>query len=261
MLDLVEMNSEGQVCLVLIHGTAGSPLSTWGKFAGCLDDQYRLLAVDLSRLEQGSTVEKTLEELGKAIAGRIRDRVVGNFHLVGYSLGAALAVEVARLMAGPVHSLTLIAPFDSGLEPQVCRTFDYWQRLLEDHPRKLAADIVMRGFSTSWLRTLSAVQVATCIDDFYQRVHWPGVAAQMKLNLALDVSSQVRQLQCPTAVILGKDDRLIPMAVSMALHRQLPDGHLFSLSGGHLLPAEDPLGLARIVQAFVARHTSATRFR
>ncbi|WP_457967345.1 alpha/beta hydrolase [Pseudomonas sp. R4-84] len=260
MLELVELNSEGQACLVLIHGTAGSPLSTWGRFAGYLDGEYRLLAVDLSRLDQWSTVEKTLEDLGKLIAGRIRDCVVERFHLVGYSLGAALAVEVARLMARQVHSLTLIAPFDNGLEPQVRRTFDYWQRLLEDHPRKLAAEIVTRGFSISWLGTLSAVQVATCIYDFYQRVHWPGVAAQMKLNRALDVSSQARQLQCPTAVIVGRDDRLIPTTVSIALHRQLLHGYLYSLPGGHLMPAEDPLGLARIVQHFIARHTSTARF-
>ncbi|AKK00929.1 3-oxoadipate enol-lactone hydrolase [Pseudomonas sp. Cab53] len=252
MVELIELKAQGQACLIVIHGTAGHPRSTWEAFANHLEGPYRVLAVDWSRLERESTVAQTLDGLGRQIAGKIRDGGVGGVHLVGYSLGAAVAVEVASVLGPQVLSLSLIAPFDNARDPQVRRTFGYWQRLLEDHPMKLAAEIVTRGFSSPGLRAMSATQVTTCIEDFYQRVHWPAVAVQMRLNLTLDVSSQLSRLECPTAVIIGLDDRLIPPSVSVALYRQLPRGALFSLPCGHLMLAEDPLGLARIVQRFVS---------
>ncbi|MDO7896172.1 alpha/beta fold hydrolase [Pseudomonas citrulli] len=250
MVELIELEAEGQACLVLIHGTAGNPRSTWASFASHLDG-HRVLAVDLSRLEQGRGAEQTLDGLGQLIAAGVRDRVSAGVHLVGYSLGAAVAIEVASVLGPQVLSLSLLAPFDNARDPQVRRNFGYWQRLLEDHPRKLAAELVTRGFSVPCLRAMSAAQVATRIEDFHQRVHWPAVAAQMVLNLALDVSPRLARLECPTAVIVGLDDRLIPPSVSVSVYRQLPRGQLFSLPCGHLLLAEDPHGVARIVQRFV----------
>lgn len=51
-----------------------------------------------------------------AVAARLLAKHVGPIHLVGYSLGTALAVRVAKEMGMPfVESLTLIAPFCSAM--------------------------------------------------------------------------------------------------------------------------------------------------
>lgn len=253
MLNLIELNASGKNCLVLIHGTAGSPLSTWERFVSYLNGEYRVLAVDLSRLEQASAATLTVKDLGRLIATQIQERVVEGVHLVGYSLGAALAIEVASVVPRLILSLCLIAPFDNARDPRVRSTFEHWQRLLRENPRELAINILNQGFSTDWCRAVGSAQIAVYSEAFYLRIHWPGVVVQVALNLSLDVASQVPRVQCPTAVIIGLDDRLIPVGVSIALCRRLANGYLFSLPCGHLLTAEDPGGLARIVQSFIAR--------
>ncbi|SEO08077.1 alpha/beta fold hydrolase [Pseudomonas sp. NFACC39-1] len=257
MLNLIELNASGEICLVLIHGTAGSPHSTWERFVSHLNGAYRVLAVDLSRLEQASAATQTVTELGRLIARQIQERAVEGVHLIGYSLGAALAIEVASVVPRHILTLSLIAPFDNARDPLVRSTFEHWHRLLEKNPRELATNIISQGFSAAWCRAMGPAQVAVYSEAFYLRVHWPGVVVQLALNLSLDVASQVPRIQCPTAVIIGLDDRLVPVRVSVALYRRLANGSLFSLPCGHLLTAEDPQGLAQIVQSFIALFAAA----
>lgn len=254
MLNLIELDASVGLCLVLIHGTAGSPDSTWQAFASCLQGHYRILAVDLSRLAQASAEAQTLEGLTRLIVAQISHCAAERVHLIGYSLGAALAIEVASVIPSKILSLTLIAPFDHARDPQVCSTFEHWRQLLKDNPRDLAAQIVTRGFCATFLNAMGPAQVTALIEAFYLRVDWPSVAAQVALNLSVDVASQVLRIRCPTAVIIGLADQLIPAHVSVSLYEQLAEGYLFTLPCGHLIPAEDPQGLAQIVRLFVARH-------
>lgn len=259
MLNLIELNAGVGPCLVLIHGTAGSPASTWAAFANCLLGQYRILAFDFSRLAHADAQVQSLEGLARLIVAQIGSCVEGGVHLIGYSLGAALAIEVASIIPGKVLSLTLVAPFDHSRYPQVCSNFERWQQLLNDNPRALAAHIVTQGFCTDTLKAMGTAHLVALTEEFYLRVDWPSVAAQLALNLSLDVSSHVSLLRCPTAVIVGLADQLIPARVSISLYERLADGQLFSLPCGHLIPAEDPERLAQVVRLFVVRHSFASR--
>jgi pimeloyl-ACP methyl ester carboxylesterase len=255
MLKLIELNAGVGPCLILIHGTAGSPASTWGAFANCLQGQHRILAFDFSRLAHADVLAQSLEGLARLLAAQIEDCAEGHVHLIGYSLGAALAIEVASIMPGNVLSLTLVAPFDHSRDARVCSNFEHWRQLLNDNPRALATQIVAQGFCTATFSAMGAEQLTALTEAFYLRVDWPSVAAQLALNLSLDVSARVSRLRCPTAVVIGAADQLIPARVSISLYERLADGRLFTLPCGHLIPAEDPEGLAKIVCLFVSGRT------
>lgn len=253
MLNLIELQPGSQASLVLIHGTAGSPRSSWEALMGHMSGDLRVLAFDLSRLERLSTGERTVECLGRWLARQISAVVGQAVHLVGFSLGAALAMEVAAEFPRQVLSLTLIAPFDNARHPRVRDTFERWQHLLAHTPRELADEIIHQGFSVAYLNAMTPAQVADGIEDFFQRVHWPAVAAQVALDLSLDMTDRVSRVGCPTAVIAAEHDQWIPIKISLLLYRRLREGYWFVLPCGHLLTAEAPQALARIIQGFIAR--------
>ena len=53
-------------------------------------------------------------------------------------------------------------------------------------------------------------------------------------------SAALRQITCPTVIVTGDDDMLLPPRNSHVLARLIPGAHLEVIPGGHILPAADP---------------------
>jgi 3-oxoadipate enol-lactonase len=50
----------------------------------------------------------------------------------------------------------------------------------------------------------------------------------------------LRRIACPTVIVSGDDDALLPAQNSRVLARLIPGAHLEIVPGGHILPANDP---------------------
>ena len=105
----------GEETVVLIHGMGGD-LNGWLFNQPVLAERFRVLALDLPA-HGGSekTVESgSLEELAAAVIGVLDVAGIERAHLVGHSLGGAVAVQMAAAAAGRVRSLTLIGSAGAG---------------------------------------------------------------------------------------------------------------------------------------------------
>ena len=105
----------GEETVVLIHGMGGD-LNGWLFNQPVLAERFRVLALDLPA-HGGSekTVESgSLEELAAAVIGVLDVVGIERAHLVGHSLGGAVAVQMAAADAGRVRSLTLIGSAGAG---------------------------------------------------------------------------------------------------------------------------------------------------
>ncbi|MGW2511194.1 alpha/beta fold hydrolase [Streptomyces scopuliridis] len=88
------------------------------------------------------------------------------------------------------------------------------------------------------------------------RVAWAHVLG------ALDLDAEVRELRVPTAVIVGRDDRLTPPAPARALAAALPDraalpdfAGLTELTGvGHMTPVEAPEAVTGAIRSLVGTY-------
>ena len=99
------------VPVVLIHGYSGD-LNNWQFNVEALSAVAPVIALDLPG-HGGSTKsvgDGSLSSLAAAVAGVIKVLQVNRVHLVGHSLGAAVAARLAIDNPGLVQSLTLIAP-------------------------------------------------------------------------------------------------------------------------------------------------------
>jgi 3-oxoadipate enol-lactonase len=65
-------------------------------------------------------------------------------------------------------------------------------------------------------------------------------AAHFAAVLGHSAGSRLRRIACPTVIVTGDDDSLLPHHNSRLLARLVPGAHLEVVPGGHIIPASDP---------------------
>lgn len=113
---------EGGMPVVLIHGF-GSDLTSWMFNQAELAEDRVVYAVDLpGHGESAKDVGGgSLDDLTAAITDYLDAAAIGRAHLVGHSLGGAIATRIAARSPDRVSALTLIAP--AGFGPDIAGTF------------------------------------------------------------------------------------------------------------------------------------------
>jgi pimeloyl-ACP methyl ester carboxylesterase len=168
-------------------------------------------------------------------------------HLVGFSMGGWAAAEFAAFYPRRLKSLTLITPVGLRLldEPGVdifqLAPAELMDRLFEDKA-------VMREYLPD-------------PDDFDEGIHlYSEFSAAARLmwapryNLALE--RRLQRLRCPTLVVGGENDRLVPNAMATRYAEVMPDSRLVRLPGtGHEPCLERPRELADTLLGFFAEAT------
>ncbi|WP_438381334.1 acetoin dehydrogenase dihydrolipoyllysine-residue acetyltransferase subunit [Asaia sp. BMEF1] len=105
----------GRLPVILIHGFAGS-LDNWMLVQPALAAVTRVVAFDLpGHGESSKSVgDGTVTYLAEVTRALLRALSIEKAHVVGHSLGGAVAIELAALAPEAVESLTLIAPAGIG---------------------------------------------------------------------------------------------------------------------------------------------------
>ncbi len=78
-------------------------------------------------------------------------------------------------------------------------------------------------------------------------------ALQIEGMLGADISGDVARIACPTLIVAGGMDRLLPAAHAEAVHAAMPGSKLVRFEdGAHFIPYQQPARFAREVVAFLA---------
>ena len=217
--------------IVLIHGF-GADLNGWRPLVGRLPDAYSALALDLPGHGASPFAgEATLAALTAAAAATLAEEGVAAAHLVGHSLGGAVAAALTAAPGFRALSLALISP--AGLGPEVNGAFIAGflrarsEASLSPWMRELVADPAALG---------SALVNAT----LRQRAAGGLVEAQARLADAffpdgaqsIDIRPWLAEIAIPAKVIVGVEDRILPARQAeglnglIALHRLARVGHM-----------------------------------
>jgi pimeloyl-ACP methyl ester carboxylesterase len=219
--------------LLYLHSAAGE--TDWTRWHDALAQQFTVYAP----AHPGFALSEGLEEIDDIhdLAWHSVDllNAVGldQVPVVGFSLGAWLAVEMAILRPALVRRLVLIAA--AGLHLDAAPTaelflddLDRLRRLIFHDPKHPS---VAEIFPTSpndprlllWLRAREATA----------RVAWNPYLHNPKLP------RQLRRIACPTLLIWGADDRLIPLAHGEFYAQHIPGARLEVIPEcGHMVPFE-----------------------
>jgi len=162
---------------------------------------------------------------------------LARFHLVGASMGGALAVEYAAREPARVDRLVLVSP--AGLSAPDVPPPDFAAVAPEDLPALFVHD--PEFIEPFWprapgpeFRSLRAREDAAAMRT---RQAAAGGEARMR--------ALVRGLPAPTLLLWGDDDRILPVALLREWRRELPAASVAVIpQGGHLLLDESPAARA-----------------
>ncbi len=246
-VDYAGVGSDGEVVL-LIHGYGGDR-NSWLFIQQPLAERHRVYALDLpGHGTSGKDVgDGSLTVLTDAVVSVLDAIGAERAHLVGHSLGGAVAINVAARDPGRISSLTLIAPAGFGSEINAA----YLRGFATAQSRRDLRPLVGELFSDPALVTRQVV------DDLLAYKRLDGVDAALAALLGtmldgerqgIDMSAQLSALggAFPVAVVWGSADQIIPAGQAGSV----PGASWHVIDGaGHLPHMEKPGEVLPVIEA------------
>jgi pyruvate dehydrogenase E2 component (dihydrolipoamide acetyltransferase) len=235
--------------IVLVHGF-GADLNAWMFNQPALAAKWRVVAVDLPG--HGGSAKQVgtgdAETFAAAVSDLLAALGIERFHLVGHSMGGAIALVLAGQMPTRIASLTLLAP--AGLGPEVNGAFI--EGFVRVTRRREAQELL-----TALVHDPSLISRAM-VEETLRYKRLDGVPAALDTiahawfpdgRQALDLRPALAALATPVQIIWGRDDRIIPVAHAEALSGKM-HVHLFD-AVGHIPQMEKAGDFNRLITRFV----------
>ena len=247
-LRVLDLGAGDAIPVVLVHGFGGD-LNGWMFTQPALADDRRAVALDLPG--HGGSVKEVgtgdAATFAKVVADAIDALGIDRAHLVGHSMGGAIAATVAQQQPQRVASLTLIAP--AGLGPEI--SGEFIGGLVRAQRRREMQQVL------SLLVHDPALVSRAMIEDVLRYKRLDGVQAALETiahawfpNGRQVVTLDLAALSMPVQVIWGRDDHIIPVAHAEALAGHLPV-HILD-DAGHLPQMEKAGEVSRLITKLLA---------
>lgn len=225
--------------VVFLHGF-GAEIAAWRPFVAHVPVGNPLLALDLPG--HGASVNEPIADfdmLVDSVAAALTDAGLVRVHLVGHSLGAAVAAALAGSGSLDVRSLSLIAP--GGLSPKI--NGDFIAGFLG-----ATSEAALKSWMTLLVRDAASLPGALVRGTLGAREGTNLAASQTRLAAGVfaggtqlfSVRDALARYTGPTRIIAGREDAIIPadsgelLPPHVALHRLPNVGHLPQLEAAAL---------------------------
>ena len=236
--------------MLLLHGfTADS--QSWAPLEKALGPSRPLLRIDLPG--HGKSPKRKVrgfQDLSRMVVEAFDEatRDVEEVHVIGHSLGAALALALADIRGRRVASLTLIAP--AGLGPEInalalngivratrVESLAPWLRQLTAAPEGISDD-----YARAAMRTRDDAALRACQADMASALFPDGVQS-------FDLRAALQRVDLPAQIIWGRQDHILPFRHAIAAEGEFA---LHLLTGaGHIPQIECPDKVARIANRLI----------
>jgi pimeloyl-ACP methyl ester carboxylesterase len=251
----VETHGDGEP-LLLIAGFA-CDLSMWSEVVPALAGHYRVIVFDNRGVGRSAAPDSpyTIRAMAGDAAALLDGLGVGQVHVAGYSMGGQIAQELALARPGQVRSLMLLSSCARCDERNkaVMETWGELPRAVE--PRLMARLLLPWLYSNAFFTKPGAVeQLLTLLLDNPYPPTPHGIYRQSRALGDFDATDRLGGIGCPTLVLAGEEDALLPVALSRQLARGIPGAELVVMEKtGHGLLVESPEGVARAMLGFLSR--------
>ena len=173
------------------------------------------------------------------------------FDLVGYSLGAPVAASIAAEYPEMVRSLVLVSGFSYGGDPRMRLQFDLWLHLARTDKIALAKLLLVSGLSREFLSAFDENTINGIVQGFVAISNWPLIEQNVKVDLAVDVREQAKNIKAPTLSITAKYDQIVPTFYTQELADLIPRSKRAEIPSGHLSFLENPSDLTSAMLTFL----------
>jgi pimeloyl-ACP methyl ester carboxylesterase len=250
----VEQRGSGPDLLLLCG--LGDTHAAWSHQLESLSRRFRVTALDNRGVGRSSLADGAfgVADMAADAAGVLDALGIGRAHVMGFSMGGAIAQELALARPDLVASLVLVGTW--------CRTDAYERQLFDTWAwtaRRAESDEQFIRSMLLWVYTRRA-HVDGSIEDWVAQAlaeeHPQSTDAFVRTIAAIrshDTADRLGSLAAPTLVIAGAEDLIFPPRVQDDLAARLPDARLHLLPGeAHQPFQEAPETFDRLVLEFLA---------
>jgi pimeloyl-ACP methyl ester carboxylesterase len=193
--------------IILLHGFVNTS-ALWNETITAFQQDYRLYALDLpGHGHSPPRIPWKLREVAEIVAAWLRLLEIGQATLIGHSMGGALAMLLAATRPDLVKRLVLVNPAGLPIQQPVLRAFTRAGLGFSLRQHANAAD---GSVSPRSKQTLALWQAAEDV-------------------LSCDLRPELGAIHCPTTLIWGTGDRLLPMQSAIILQRLISGAELVFL--------------------------------
>jgi pimeloyl-ACP methyl ester carboxylesterase len=226
----VEERGAGDPVFVLIHGI-GMGRSVFADLVAHLDDAAEVIAIDLPGYGEAPEPPRilTVERTADLVAAYVRSEVGGHVVVVGHSMGAQVALEMAARHPESVSRLVLIGP-----------TVDPAARTARKQIARLLHDIAVESPKVIAIGAREYVRAG------------PNLRGKFRAMLAHKPEAVLSRVEAPTLVLRGEDDIVATREWCRRIVAGLPRARLAEIPDhGHETMIRDAAPAARRIQAFL----------
>src|SRR5574337_823004 len=240
--------------VVWIHGL-GIDHRVWGLQMPLFTQHFRCLAFDNRDTGQSdrSPGSYTIKTLADDAIGLMDALAIDRAHVVGLSMGGAIAQELAIAHPARVKRLVLVSTYTSSDRrgADVLNSFALMRARFsrEEYARATTPWV----FTYHDYRTPGLVDLA--IARFLEDPYFTPAdvyARQVEAALSHNAEDRLSRIAAPTLIVAGDDDILTPMLFAGILHERIPDARLAIIQGGgHALVLTHAEEFNRLVLSFL----------
>ncbi|MCU4363609.1 MULTISPECIES: alpha/beta fold hydrolase [Acinetobacter] len=231
--------------IILIHGTGGNTDKHFSYIFPMLGIHQRVLSIDLYTPDKA---DLAVTDFSHQVEALIHHAVEEDeaITVVGYSLGAVIAAQVAASLKQRVARLILLAGWAKTSSVQQLRT-TIWQQLFNDQSAALPHFVNYCLYSDDYLSARTEKQVL----DLARFVKPSQDAAkQRELNYRIDITAILPDISAETLIAACREDRMVPLAQAKLLFASIQNSRYIEISSGHAIHIEAPVEVVQLINQF-----------
>jgi len=219
---------------VLLIAGLGDPAEAWEPQLDALSDRYRVTAFDNRGVGRTPLPAEPLtpELMADDAAALLSTLEIESAHVMGFSMGSAIAQQLALCHPELVRSLVLVSTY-ARADALFSSQLRFWRWLPEVAPSERE---FFEAFFT-WVYTPRAHADGTVDEIVEEAMAFPhqqsveGFRAQVDACLAHDTAGRLSGITAPTLVTAGEFDTLMPPRVGRAVADAIPGARVEGMAG------------------------------
>ncbi|MEE8121590.1 MAG: alpha/beta hydrolase [Anaerolineales bacterium] len=223
--------------VLFLHGL-GSCSEDWGLQIPIVRERYWVLTLDMPGHGRSSQPAgwPSIEDMALQIASVVKEQAEMPVHVVGLSLGGAVAMQLALAHPEVVRSLTLVNTFarlhsgSNGFFRKLVRISFVMLGRMDRVGQWVAAGLFPEP-EQELLRQAAAERIASNPRSAYLRAIWAATR--------YDIRDRLNEIDTPTLVVAGANDQTVSMEAQRELAGHIPGAQLVVIpDSGHATPID-----------------------
>jgi 3-oxoadipate enol-lactonase len=240
-LHFLDPNTNGTSAVLMLHGLGANGSSWVLQFEPLIKADYRPIAPDTPGFGESPYDGKgwSIQRSAAAMAGLLQELSLDFVHVVGISMGGAIAQQIALDFPRLVRKLVLVNTFSVLRPKNLGGWFYFLQRFILVHTlglptqAKFVAGRIFPGEYQQVMRDLLMQQISQADPRAYR-------AAMRSLGL-FDSAHRLGELNIPTLVVTGERDTTVPIENQRKMASQIKGARqVFIPNAGHAVTIDQP---------------------